>query len=119
MLFGSGCVFYRIRESTGSNDCMLRVSKRHVFLQFELLNNRFFENTFVFLHEFDRDSLKKHVFTVNCCFEAFQVIFPRPVKCLWMFHDGNTLAFHTRVWRWLLRKLCFHIDESARRANNN
>jgi len=31
-----------------------------------------------FLHEFDRDSSKKHVFTVNLCFEAFQVIF---------FHD--------------------------------
>ena len=30
------------------------------------------------LHEFDRDSSKKHVLTVNLCFEALQVIF---------FHD--------------------------------
>ena len=53
-------------------------------------------------------SSKKLVFTVNLCFEAFNFIFfPRPVEFLWTFHDGRTLLFHTRVWRWFLRKTMF------------
>ena len=32
---------------------------------------------------------------------------PRPVELLWTFHDGRTLLFHTRVWRWFLRKAMF------------
>ena len=53
-------------------------------------------------------SSKKLVFIVNLCFEAFNFIFfPRPVDFLWTFHDGRTLLFHTRVWRWFLRKTMF------------
>ena len=50
-------------------------------------------------------SSKKLVFIVNLCFEAFNFnFFRRPVEFLWTFHDGRTLLFHTRVWRWFLRK---------------
>jgi hypothetical protein len=53
-------------------------------------------------------SSKKVVFIVNLCFEAFNFnYFPRPVEFLWAFHDGKTLVFHTRVWRWFLRKTMF------------
>ena len=53
-------------------------------------------------------SSKKVVLIVNLCFEAFNFnYFPRPVEFLWAFHDGKTLVFHTRVWRWFLRKTMF------------
>ena len=38
---------------------------------------------------------------------SISIFFPRPVEFLWTFHDGKTLVFHTRVWRWFLRKTMF------------
>ena len=53
-------------------------------------------------------SSKKLMLIVNLCCEAFNFIFfLRPVDFLWTFHDGKTFAFHTRVWRWVLRKTMF------------
>ena len=41
-------------------------------------------------------------------FEAYNFNFvPRPVEFVWTFHDGKPLAFHTKVWRWFLRRTMF------------
>ncbi len=56
-------------------DACAGFQKDMCFCNSNFLYKRFFENTCVFLHEFDRDSSKKHVFTVNLCFGTLQVIF--------------------------------------------
>ena len=68
----------------------------------------------MFLHEFDRDSSKKLVFTVNLCFEAFKIIFFQDLLNVYgCFMTVKRLFFTRWCGDGSYAKLCFHVDESA------
>ena len=68
----------------------------------------------MFLHEFDRDSSKKHVFTVNLCFEAFKVIFFHDLLNVYgCFMMIKRLFFTRGCGDGSYEKLCFHVHESV------